>query len=101
MAENYPHTASLNVSNGNNTTSINVLNQSKHKSDPHNQTDSFDKRRISTLYDKPKKPVYEVAAKAFRNSPARYANYFEPIQRSIEGPLRTERNVHFRPLWES
>ena len=34
---------------------------------------SFEDRRISHNFaDVPKKPVYEVVAKAFRNSPVRY-----------------------------
>lgn len=39
---------------------------------------SVDGRRVShNQADVPKKPVYEVVAKAFRNSPVRYQNYFE------------------------
>jgi hypothetical protein len=34
---------------------------------------SFEDRRVSHNYaDVPKKPVYEVVARAFRNSPVRY-----------------------------
>lgn len=97
VADHFPHTASGNeFSQHGNTTNLNVLDQSQIVN-KHNQTDSFDKRRISTLHDNPKKPAFEVAARAFRNSPTRYANYFEPI-RGLEAPLRTERNI--RATWD-
>jgi hypothetical protein len=65
-----------------NTTSINIISDSSKQHKMHSEVSaealvsaniSFEDRRISHNFaDVPKKPVYEVVAKAFRNSPVRY-----------------------------